>query len=128
MYDDHEDKEISLWRNILELASEHVAKNTSNSNSNDTDVELQSSSTRQLMHLSRRATSRLVMVPAEKSVVANDLFAIWLIYAKDLTFQGEEKDARLTFCHIQNQKLGEKKTAPLYLAMADIVGLLRVVE
>jgi hypothetical protein len=70
------DQAISLWRKILELASRHVAT-----------VE-QPSSVQQLMRLYRRATCRLDCEASE------DLFAIWLLYAKDLTGQGLEKDAR----------------------------------
>jgi hypothetical protein len=90
------EQDAAAWRRILQLRTD-------------------------LVRLHRRATTHIAaFVPEDPTPSLQlDVLHIWLSYAQVQAAYGQEKDARLTLRHIQNQTLGEQHTA-FYLALADI--------
>ncbi len=69
-----------------------------------------------MIRLHRRATSRLADATLDEAKLVS---AIWLSYAQALARYGSEKDARVMFQYIQNQRLCESD-ANLYVALSEL--------
>ncbi|GAX09790.1 serine/threonine-protein kinase TTK/MPS1 [Fistulifera solaris] len=93
------------WHRVLQLASER-AENDRSWFSNGAH----------LIRLHRRATSRLADATLDEAKLVS---AIWLSYAQALARYGSEKDARMMFQYIQNQRLCESDSN-LYVALSEL--------
>lgn len=69
-----------------------------------------------MIRLHRRATSRLTDATLDEAHLVS---AIWLSYAQALARYGAEKDARVMFRYIQNQRLCELD-ANLYITLSEL--------
>lgn len=69
-----------------------------------------------LIRLHRRATSRLSDATLDEAKIVS---VIWLSYAQALARYGAEKDARVMFQYIQNQRLCDLD-ANLYIALSEL--------
>jgi hypothetical protein len=99
--------DAAVWRRILETVSEKVSNNSRRGSD--------------LIRLHRRATSRFADRTEASGTESSDLLRIWLSYAKAQAMFGHERDSRLTFKHIQNQRFfGAGEPASFYLALANL--------
>ena len=69
-----------------------------------------------LVRLHRRATSRFALDTKENPT---DVLALYLSFAKAQALYASEKDARMTFRHVQNQR-GCETEAAFFIALADL--------
>jgi serine/threonine-protein kinase RIO1 len=113
------------WHRVLQLASERAANDHSWFSNGKYPLQNQSKclprrtsllSGVHLIRLHRRATSRLSDATLDEAKLVS---AIWLSYAQALARYGSEKDARVMFQYIQNQRLCESD-ANLYVALSEL--------
>jgi serine/threonine-protein kinase TTK/MPS1 len=93
--------DTSAWRCVLELAE----KERSTSDGGD------------LIRMHRRATVRFSLDSTESTIDQVDILAMWMMYARVQAKFGSADEARMTYRHIQNQRVSLNAT--FYLTLAD---------